>query len=595
MTQELPIPDLPPGEANPDRLSKVGRPAGAFLDATREETWDGRPPLPAVPPVAIQEEDEQDEFTEYDAYRLRKLAIARANRDIEALRLYRTFPTLEEFHKARCPERVIRAANRTGKTTSALVEVARAVTNQDPWQKYPKTGVAYIVGKDGNEVSQVLWKKLYSPGAFRIIRDKKTGEWRPFVPDSEDDVGREAESRPAPPLLAHRFVADIAWESQKEDLPKVVTLTTGWKIHFYSSNSLPTHGTSIDLALFDEEIQKSQWYYEVAARLVDRRGMFIWSATPQAGTEQLYNLHLRAEEEFGSANPSIREFIPRFDENYFVSKAAKAEFIKKLPADELAVRVGGEFAIQSWRVYPEFSVYLHGVDAFPIPANWTKYVAIDPGHQTTAGLFLAVPPDDDPVHGGYRYLYDELYIKNCHARKFAEGMKKKAEGKAQVFEDFIIDGQEAKKHDTGSGKEIGEQYSEALAELGVVCNRNGSGFTIGAATPKAGVMACRKWLHPDSNTGKPPILRVFTECVPSFLDEIKHYRYKRCPGGDISDDPESRGAVHLMACWRYLAQYDPKWVEPRSAPLRINRMMAFADALLGKSEKNQYSLLGPES
>jgi hypothetical protein len=49
--------------------------------------------------------------------------------------------------------------------------------------------------------------------------------------------------------------------------------------------------------------------------------------------------------------------------------------------------------------------------------------------------------------------------------------------------------------------------------------------------------------------------------LPNLKHEIERYRYKRIKGTP-DDKPEDRGRVHLMATLRYLAAYQPRFVEP---------------------------------
>ncbi len=151
-------------------------------------------------------------------------------------------------------------------------------------KRYPEQGIAYICAKDGKAVAGVVYKLLFKAGAFKIIRDQETKLWRAFNPSRPEDFARIKEARQAPPLIPPRQIQSVAWEDKKAGVPSLVTLHNGWEIHFFSSNSAPPHGTQIDLAWFDEEILNQLWYAETAARLVDRNGRFLWSATPQAGT-----------------------------------------------------------------------------------------------------------------------------------------------------------------------------------------------------------------------------------------------------------------------------------------------------------------------
>ena len=69
----------------------------------------------------------------------------------------------------------------------------------------------------------------------------------------------------------------------------------------------------------------------------------------------------------------------------------------------------GEFTNESTLMYPTFNPSVHILPREELPAvpnDWTRYVAIDPGHAVMATLFAAVPPDEK-----YLLIYDELYIR----------------------------------------------------------------------------------------------------------------------------------------------------------------------------------------
>lgn len=486
---------------------------------------------------------------------LRRLLAAIALRKVEGLSLYCPMPIQQSFHDSMTPERVARGPNRAGKTLCVAAEVARAVTGQDPLKRYPKSGVWYCVGKQGREVAQVLYPMLFKPVAFRIIRDLETKEWRAYDPDNPQDFGRKEQCKNAPPLIPKRFVKNVAWEDKKTGLPKIAYLTNGWEIHFYSSESKPTQGSSIDGAWFDEEILDRDWYAETAARLMDRGGRFLWSATPQAGTERLYNLCERAAEqvEKGIVPRTVEEFVfPPMGNKYIDSKALAHKF--EDDEDNYRVRVLGEFAILSGRVFPEYSPRLHEVKPFEIPDNWTRYASIDPGRQVCAVTFLAIPP---PEIGDLGFLYDELYIKNCTAVLFGAEMARKQ--KRQTFRAFIIDMHEAKKHDTGGGRKIIEQYSEQLKVNKVRSILTGHEFVAGNDNVGAGIETIRFWLRIRSEG--PPKLRVFST-MQYFIKEMKYYR-NQCIKGVFHDKPEAKNS-HTIDTLRYHVQYGPTWEPPKA-------------------------------
>ncbi|GAG42600.1 unnamed protein product, partial [marine sediment metagenome] len=56
----------------------------------------------------------------------------------EALRMLRPLPHVEEFFSCEKQIRLLFGSNQSAKTFHGLAEVARAVTGQDPFGKYPK-------------------------------------------------------------------------------------------------------------------------------------------------------------------------------------------------------------------------------------------------------------------------------------------------------------------------------------------------------------------------------------------------------------------------------------------------------------------------
>lgn len=518
-------------------------------------------PIPPPPPLPPDEELSQDQkiqlpaVSTYQAVELKRLLVEKAKRQVEALKLYEPLPRQEEFHSSRCRQRLLRGSNRGGKTLPAAVEFARAVCGMDPHGKYPKRdGRAFAVGKNLDHVGSVMWYKLSRAGAFKIIRDLHTNQWRAFRPWEMEDAIRAHLAKPAPPLIPPRLIKQIAWENKAKNIPKMVRLHTGWEITFYSSEGKPPQGQDIDYWWFDEEITDPDWYPEMVMRTLDRHGCGVWSATPQAGTERLLELHERADREHDLPNPGVREFVILLADNPFFTAQEKQDMANSLSEEEQLVRIGGEFAINAYKVFPEFNMIAHGVDWFEIPPNWTRYAVVDPGRQVCAVLFAAVPP---PSVGRFVYLYDELYITNCDAEQFGQKMAYKCAN--QTFEAFIIDRHGGRLTDIGSGLTVERQYAEALSRYNVRSRRTGSGFIAGNDDVEAGVEAIRGWLK--SRDGAGPTLRILAGRLANTEWEFRHYRYKRV-GGIITDKPEERGRVHQMANCRYLALARPKWQKP---------------------------------
>ncbi len=286
----------------------------------------------------------------------------------------------------------------------------------------------------------------------------------------------------------------------------------------------------------------------------------------------------------------IEEFHVTLAQNDHITAAQRLELISKLSADEILVRVEGEFAAHGLRVYPEFGETTHVVPYFAIPHDWTCYVGIDPGCEQVcaAALFMAIPPDES-----FYYIFNELYIHQCSASIFGREMKSRCMGRK--FEAFIIDDHEARKADTGSGFTIRDQYAAALKENNVQCYRSGHGFTAGVADPVGGVEAVRACLV--SHASKPPKLRILSGMAPMFTWEMKRYWYEK-KNGLPTDKPRASGPVHLCACIRYIIQDGPTFVkhEPSltAAAGRSGSVWMAAQKLMNPKGREGSSLnLGP--
>jgi hypothetical protein len=500
-----------------------------------------------IPPPAVP-----DPMSFSDTARFMRVAAELVGRQAEALKLYEPLPIIDRFHACDLDERLLRGSNRAGKTLGAAVEMARAVTGQDPYGKYPKAnGKAFLIGLDEQHLGDVMYAKLFRAQAFKMIRDLATGLWRAFRPS--EDRGRAAEAKWAPPLIPRRFIKEISWKDKKRFVPGVIRLTTGWEMYFFSSKGAPPQGSDIDLCWPDEEIENEAWYPEMAARLLDRKGKFYWSATPQIASQQLYDLHVRHE----AGDPNIGEFIALLEDNPHIGQTEKDKLYAKYTSDEeRRVRIKGEFALAGFKVYPEFSKNIHGLDwDGPVPNDWCRFKVTDPGHQVCAVLFGAVPP---PAHhlADCVILYDELYIKQSNAAKYADAVAEKSAGVA--YEAWIIDSHASRVTEMGSGLTIEFQFSRELAARKLRCRRTGAGFTWGSDDPKGGQLAVRNWLRiRDDGSTK---LRVLRGRLPQFEWEIERYRFRRI-NKLISDEPEKKND-HLMDCLRYLAMFAPTWVKP---------------------------------
>lgn len=473
----------------------------------------------------------------------------------------------EPFHASRATWRVVDGSNRAGKTICAATEVARAVTGQDPYGKYPKeNGRCLIVGKDGDHLANPLYEKLFRPGPFFLVPDRATKLWRGLQHDPDDttalardDLDRRTEWVPAPPLIPARFVREIAWENKAKRIPRLVRLTTGWEILFRSSNGDPPQGILLNLAWFDEEILNATFFSETCARLVDRAGVGIWSATPQAATPQLWDLRQRADR----GDSSVMAVTLLVADNPYLPPDAKAEFYKSLNEQERDVRWHGRYAILGKRIYMVYDpMGAHGYEPFTIPEDWTRYLILDPGRTHCGTLFGAVDPEEKHV-----WIYDGFDLRNADAQTWAQWVFER-QGTMR-FEAAICDQRMGRQHRPGEHQTVAELYYNALVVAGVKPRLEGSlsGFFAGSDDVSAREEQLLSWLRVRSSgiTVGTPKLQVSRGVLPELDGQIRSAYY-------VSDSKRAKLPEDLLVCLEYFAGFGPYYqpperVEPEEDPV----------------------------
>ena len=519
------------------------------------------------------------------------------------MRLYRPTPQQDEMHACRASEVLVIGGNRSGKSLSTFVEDARAATGQDPYGKYPeRDGIVCIVGANWKHIGLVAYPLLFKAGAFKIIRDEVTNEWRAYNPIT--DAHRKSETKPAPPLIPPRLVKHTSWVLKSAGYCNSVELHNGWQVLFFSSEGDPPQGFQTNRCHIDEDVSNEQWVPEMQARLSDRKGCFCWSAMPHSKNDALLGLSERADqaEQAGIENPIIKKFTLRFLDNPHIDDEEKRKNIERWSAlgdDVVRMRAEGEFVTDSILVYPTFHMSIHGLDReqlpnkTTVPEDWTRYAAIDPGHAVTAVLFAAVPPDGEML-----LIYRELYLRQCNAQIFGERFAEAMQTEPQ-FQTFVIDMHGGRLRDIGSGRQVVEQYCEQLRKRNVRSRTTGSAFVAGCDDIAARTTAVRNWMHirPNGTTR----VRVLRGACPNLEREIKRYRNKVVFQNGMSivtDVPNTKGDVHACQCLEYLVAHEPRFVVPKKKESETDGMpqwmIDYLERKNGKS-KTPFVYLGPES
>ena len=154
-------------------------------------------------------------------------------------------------------EFLVGGGNRSGKTTCVAVAVASMLLNHpmtmrdgtklhmrpERWRNEPIK--CWVVAFDWRHVGKTIWRVLFKPDLFRVIRDQKTGRWRAWDPSNEQDKGLFKITRPSPPLIRMTNVIDgmtgISWMDKKERQISACTLTDGTRIDRKSTRLNSSH------------------------------------------------------------------------------------------------------------------------------------------------------------------------------------------------------------------------------------------------------------------------------------------------------------------------------------------------------------------
>jgi len=458
-------------------------------------------------------------------------------------------------------------SHNSAKTFHGLLELARAVTGQDPYNKYPKkNGRAIIVGYDGDHLADPVYHKLFNPGEFKLIPDEQTGQLRAVRPnpnnprqiDLYDDSYRE-KWVDAPPLIPPRFVAEQAWDRPNKRIPRLTTLTTGWTILWRSSNGRPPRGRQLHLVYLDEDLKHTDaWVNELIPRLIRHGGKMIWAATHQEGGPELYELTEKAN----AGSIYIDAFQLRIVDNPFISEEQRDFFLNTLTTEQdVMVRYYGESAVVGRKIYRDYSPNgSHGCEPFPFPmTTWCRYLFIDPGAVRSAALIIGVDPKER-----HRWVIDGVDIRQGDATRLAAEIKARQGG--AHFEAIIIDQQAGKQ--TPMGHEARDRtapyYWRALESAGVVPRVQGpiAGFFPSCNDVHAREEALKGWMQirgtgPFAGT---PILQVVRGALPELDRQISLAQY-------ITPERRLKQPQDLLDCLEYAAAFNPTFHPPE--PIRI--------------------------
>ena len=528
---------------------------------------------------------------------IRKISDSLSKRNMEPLAVYRPMEAQLPIHQSAASEVIIRGGKRSGKTVASIMEFCSRVLGQPiigpdgkplplrfPAPKVSDRRLYWLIGFNVDHIGQTLYPKLFEPGLFRIIQDKKTGEWRTFNQNDPRDAGRFSESVPAPPAIPQRFIdgpKSWHWETNAGNVFKSVELNNGAMLCAYPSTSdHAKQGDSVDGILIDEDIANGEFLDEWQDRLIDKDGWFLWSVWPHVANFALVETLERAarEAEDNSEKPDIEAFQLVTHENPFASAEGQRKSKRRRRDDEdEARRDYGELRLDTIAMY-DFVPKLHTLTAKPpaldkpvncrelfeslldrfgrFPGEWTRYLSIDPGHTRTAVHSAVVPPDEwENVDTRGRVIIEwELVVQKHSAEKLAELLSNLMGSCA--YEAFVMDDHAGRQTSIGRDDRTRDHYGKAFAARRLISRQTKSGFIPGCDVKSLRRREVRVLLDP-SGDGLPRLFLVGNKTF-STQKEFRTFRKKQQKiGGEtvILDEAANERQHDCMASIEYLVAY----------------------------------------
>jgi hypothetical protein len=214
-------------------------------------------------------------------------------------------------------------------------------------------------------------------------------------------------------------------------------------------------------------------------------------------------------------------------------------------------------ALSGELVYPYFDRSVHLVQPFAIPADWTRYMAIDPGlRNPTAALWAAVDPE------GTVYFYREHYVSektiDWHAGKFLEheaaaGFTKQQDSWGQLKAVVPNEKISVRLIDPAAASRSLINKVSILDEYRrhkIVCKPANNDILSGIDLVNQGLKKLR--------------IRFFSS-LTNTVNEITNYRWEDSGDTDIRDLIEKPRKIkdHLMDCLRYIILSNPHYIKLR--------------------------------
>lgn len=453
-----------------------------------------------------------------------------------------------------------------------------------PTRKSPR--LYWVIGFDIKHIGQTIYHRLFSPGlgcGFRVVNDKKTGQWRAWNRNEEPD--REEESVLSPPLIGDHMIVPGSWhmESAAGNIFNSVRLTNGATICAYASTGdHAKQGDAVDGIWIDEDVVNAEFVKEWDDRRISTRGWLLWSVWPHVANWALVKKiqeAKRLEDEPPEAQ-YIRAFTLIGSENPFSSKEGVHEALDEMgDEDEIAHRDRGDIEglLGSIRIY-DFGASVHALKAKEpagpkpenvyqlfnsilhrfgrLPREWTRYLAIDPSNTRTGCVVGVVPPTEwEGVEIGNRLIIEKEFVARRHTPQMLAEALANMWGQDR-FEAFIMDNQIGRQTTVGNDVTVFESYGKQFAKVGLYSRLTKTSFVSGCKDKQKRRRTVRNLMEMNNNGW--PTLFVVENKTPATQKEFGTFQKKRMKINDkmvVVDEAANERDHDMMAATEYLCQY----------------------------------------
>jgi len=344
---------------------------------------------------------------------------------------YEPYEYQKRFHDAKdisgrlARQRLLMAANKTGKTFCGASEMAFHLTGRYPewWTgaKFKRPITAWAAGNTTANTRDIVQAELLGePG------DEE--EFGKGAIPKEFIVGTPLRQPGVPNAFQSLHVKHISGRNSKLIFKS------------YEQGKMQWMGKAVDVTWLDEE--PPQDIYSQALRAALKSGGIVFMTfTPESGMTEVVTQFMT------KLGQSQALYHATWDDAIHLDEDVKKEILQALPPHERDMRSKGIPVLGSGMVFPVSEDDLK-VEPFPLPEYWPKICGLDFGwDHPTAVVWLAWDRDTDTI-----YVYD------CYRKSAETPVVHSAAIRERGKWIPVVWPHDGSQHDKGSGKPLAELY-----------------------------------------------------------------------------------------------------------------------------------------